>query len=145
MSTNRDERIAARPEVREDTRQCRNAILSESLTVKTGVPQGSFLGPMLFLIYINDLKNILDENELSIFADDTTIVRPIADRDIYELTETVNRKLKLLNIFLESNRIAINESKNNVYGNNPQKKQVKKSITCRPYMIISKFSLTIDL
>ena len=47
--------------------------ISEQLFVIFGVPQGSCLGPLLFLIYINDISNICKSNELILFAGDTNI------------------------------------------------------------------------
>ena len=47
---------------------------SDSLNVNTGVPQGTILGPLLFIVYINDLLSLLPENAIFSYADDTVIL-----------------------------------------------------------------------
>ena len=50
-----------------------NGILSESGIIRHGVPQGSVLGPLLFLLYINDIKDSSKILKFFLFADDTTV------------------------------------------------------------------------
>ena len=67
-------------------KQCVSALgeISEQLAVIFGVPQGSCLGPLLFLIYINDISNICKSNELILFADDTNIfVKGKSKQEVY--------------------------------------------------------------
>ena len=50
---------------------------SGSLTLTTGVPQGSFIGPLLFLIYMNDIPQATDYFDFILYADDTSLFSKI--------------------------------------------------------------------
>jgi hypothetical protein len=67
---------------------------SSWLPVTSGIPQGSVLGPILFLLFINDLPDLVN-SEVKLFADDTKIFRKIeSDLDICLLQEDINNLLK---------------------------------------------------
>ena len=73
-----------------------NGVRSSMKEVKVGVPQGSCLGPLLFLIYINDLPHVLKHATPSVFADDTQITtsaRAISDLQS-QLTEDIDSVIK---------------------------------------------------
>ena len=73
-----------------------------------GVPQGSILGPLLFLLYINDLPNATSLNILS-FADDTTAY--ISDHNMQNLQTNINRELNKIYIWLCHNKLSLNIEK----------------------------------
>ena len=81
---------------------CRvNGVASNMEEIKCGVPQGSCLGPLLFLIYINDLPFALKNSEVTMHADDTSM--SYSSKNIYELNETLNSDLDSLKQWLEGN------------------------------------------
>ena len=71
-----------------------------------GVPQGSSLGPLLFLIYINDLPNCLKRSTPRMFSDDTSI--SYASDSTEEVQNVINLELKSLNDWLVANRLSLN-------------------------------------
>ena len=81
-------------------------------TLKCDVPQGSVLGPLLFLIFINDLNTTIKYFETFHFADDTCLLN-IKD-SVKQINKVVNKDLKFLVQWLNANRISLNVAKTEV-------------------------------
>ncbi|KAL5261473.1 hypothetical protein ACHWQZ_G007251 [Mnemiopsis leidyi] len=82
---------------------------SDPLTIKYGVPQGSVLGPLLFLLYINDISNCTDLGLFILFADDTNIfIEGSSPEDAYQKG---NKVLCLVREYMVLNKLHINMTK----------------------------------
>ena len=87
-------------------------IKSESSDVKSvhiGVPQGSILGPILFLVFINDLPLCSEKLHTTLFADDTTL--SIAHKNYNEVIPILNTELSLIYDWMLNNRLSVNVEK----------------------------------
>ena len=78
-------------------------------TISCGVPQGSILGPLLYLLYVNDLKNASNILDTMMFADDTNLI--FTHKDITYLFEIVNQELENINQWFVSNKLSLNIEK----------------------------------
>ena len=89
---------------------CRvNGVDSEIGDIEVGVPQGSCLGPLLFLIYINDLPQAVQDSTVSMYTDDTSLC--YQSSDITQLNEAINGDLKQLDTWLQGNKLSLNVAK----------------------------------
>ena len=86
-----------------------NGKLSGARAVTCGVPQGSLIGPLLFLIYINDLPNCLSKALPRMYADDTSI--SIAAGSLPELESALNTELANLHEWLNANKLSLHIAK----------------------------------
>ena len=87
-----------------------NQIRSSKSLITCGVPQGSVLGPSLFLIYINDLVNSTIKLSTILFADDTNMF--CSGKDMHELEIAVNSELARVQEWLTLNQLTLNIKKN---------------------------------
>jgi len=104
-----------------DDTHCRTAIYNDSeksnkvsnwAKVRHGVPQGSILGPLLFLLYINDLPKIINKTSAPIiFADDTGIL--FAHSNPIDFNKNIHIVFTTLNKWLRANHLSLNFSKTN--------------------------------
>ena len=87
-----------------------------------GVPQGSVLGPLLFLIYINDLYNAIPYSLTNLFADDTMLLDQ--SKSLKALSKIINSDLKCLVNWLTANKICLNSKKTELLLFHPNQKPI---------------------
>ena len=100
--------------------------LSKKETLTCGVPQGSVLGLLLFLIYMNDIHKSSDILSFINFADDTNIV--CSHKDIKILNETLNNELNKVYLWLQANKLSLNIKKTQIVLFKTKKKKIEGEI-----------------
>ena len=88
-----------------------NDTRSSEEIISCGVPQGSILGPLFFILYINDLPKATSLAECLLFADDTTIFYSNSDPD--HLASVMNSELTKISLWMKSNKLSVNIKKTN--------------------------------
>ena len=105
-----------------------------------GVPQGSILGPLLFITYIYDMTNITTEDKIIVYADDTTVV--VSGRNLTEAKQRCNDILTRFYQYFTMNKLSINSSKTkymifkpNVRSNKNKSKLFDTTILAKPIFL----------
>ena len=95
--------------------------------IKSGVPQGSVLGTILFLLYINDLPLHVKHSQIALFADDTTIHG--SSKSLESIEENMQKDLDNINKWCDENKMKINENKTNcmLLGTNQRPSNLSKT------------------
>ena len=85
---------------------------SEYKCIPVGVPQGSILGPLLFICFINDLPNVISESKIILYADDTAIMYNAPT--VSEVNEVLNKEVASVSMWMAKNKLTVNASKTKV-------------------------------
>ena len=116
---------------RQQTTQIGANNTSKKETILSGVPQGSVLGPLLFLIYINDISNSADQLKFYLFADDTHML--YADRNLKSLETMVNHELSNVYDWLIANKLSLNIKKSNFVIFRPRQKKLNYEVNLKVF------------
>ena len=96
--------------------------ISNKAIITCGVPQGSVLGPLLFLLYVNDMHKCSNKLQFYLFVDDTNIL--YADKNVKALETTINIELQKLYVWLTANKLMLNTKKSNFIVFHPYQNQL---------------------
>ena len=89
-----------------------NGVCAGWSDVRTGVPQGSILGPLLFIVFVNDLPSVVSHSEVCLYADDTTVY--VADEDPAVVRDKLTEDLNAVADWIDRNGLRMNVSKTNL-------------------------------
>ena len=134
---------------------------SDTTFINTGVPQGSILGPLLFLIYMNDIHMASEKFDMILYADDTNLISPLCSfnssfscdkNDVNHMSEQINTELRNIQEWLNINKLSLNVSKTKFMIFHHHQRNIKTitptlKINCEPVERVTEFKflgLTID-
>ena len=100
--------------------------ISSKEKITCGVPQGSVLGPLLFLIYMNDKHKCSKILSFILFADDTNAF--YSDTNVKALNQTLNNELIKVSKWLQVNKLTLNKKKTQVILFNAKNKKIKEPL-----------------
>ena len=103
-----------------------NNTISSKEKITCGVPQGSVLGPLLFLIYMNDIHKCSNILSFILFADDTNAF--YSDTNVKSLKQTLNNELIKVSKWLQVNTLTLNIKKTQVILFNAKNKKIKEPL-----------------
>ena len=103
--------------------------ISKTEVSSCGVPQGSVLGLLLFLLYINDISCSSNQLNFFLFADDTNLL--YADKNLRLLEVTVNKELTSVCNWLMANKLSLNTKKSNFVNFRPYQKRMNYDVTIK--------------
>ena len=107
----------------------------EMSSIACGVPQGSVLGSLLFLLYINDFNSSAEGIKFHLFADDSNLF--YSHKNLHSLEEKLNHELININEWLRANKLSLNVEKSNFVIFHPHQKKVPFSVNlkiCNKYL-----------
>ena len=116
--------------------------VSNKETIVCGVPQGSVLGPLLFLIYVNDMHRSSNKLDFYLFADDTNLL--YADKDLNNLETIVNEELLRLCEWLNSHKLSLNIAKSNFVIFHPYQHKVDHNVSLEIFDNNSRQSVSLE-